>query len=106
MPYEQRRNSGALFHNSGKKDNAKAPDLKGDALVEINGQLYQLDIGAWTKQTERAGRFLSLSIKLKGDRDSGNPRLGERPHHVTDLIQGTPLDERPIREPGDEDIPF
>jgi hypothetical protein len=35
-------------------------------VVEINGQLYELDIAAWTKQSERAGKFLSLSIKLKG----------------------------------------
>jgi hypothetical protein len=27
-----------------------------------------LDLAAWTKQTERAGKFLSLSIKLKGNR--------------------------------------
>jgi hypothetical protein len=106
MAYELRPNSGTLFRNLGKKDNPKAPDFKGDALIEVNGQHYQLDIGGWTKQTERAGKFLSLSIKLKGDRDSRNTRLEERSFRVGDSLQRIAPEKGPIREPGDEDIPF
>jgi hypothetical protein len=96
MPYEQRPNSGTLFRNPGKKDNAKAPDLKGNALVEINGQLYELDIAAWTKESERAGKFLSLSIKLKGDHDSARPSFNaKRRPYAEDLEHGSPLDDIP-----------
>jgi hypothetical protein len=46
MPYERRPNSGALFRNRDKGNNPKAPHLKGDALVEIEGQLCELDLAA------------------------------------------------------------
>jgi hypothetical protein len=79
---------------------------RGDALVELNGQLYELDIGAWTKQTERAGKFLSLSIKLKGDRSNQQRFNGDRQPRAQDL-DGVELDALPRRQPGaDDDIPF
>jgi hypothetical protein len=70
MPFERHLCSGTLFHNRNKKD-AKHPDLKGDALIEIDGVQYPLEIAPWTRQSERFGKFLSLSIELKSDRDFG-----------------------------------
>ena len=65
MAYEARPGTGTLFSNRDKK-NDKHPDLKGDALIEIDGQRYQIELAAWTKQSERAGKFLSLSINFEG----------------------------------------
>jgi hypothetical protein len=104
MPYEQRPGSGTLFRNREKK-NPNHPDLKGDALVEIDGQLYQLELAAWTKQSERAGKFLSLSVKLKGDRDAGRPRASaQRRPNAADLERGIVIDGD--AQPDDSDIPF
>jgi hypothetical protein len=72
--FELCRNLGTLFRNREKGNNLKAPDLKGDGLIEIGGHLYELDLAAWTKQTERAGKFLSLSIKVKKHRDAAQAR--------------------------------
>jgi hypothetical protein len=64
-----------MVYNRDKSNNSKAPDLKGDALVELDGQLYAFDVAAWTKETERAGKFLSLSTKLKSDQDAIRQRF-------------------------------
>jgi hypothetical protein len=69
MAFEQRPNSGTLFKNRDKKE-PKHPDLKGDGLIEIAGTLYPVEIGAWTKETPKAGKFLSLSLKLKQSRSA------------------------------------
>ena len=55
-----------LFRNRDKDNNSKAPDLKGHAVIEIEGQVYALDLAAWGKQSEPAGKFLSLSINFEG----------------------------------------
>jgi hypothetical protein len=67
MAYEAKAGTGTLFH-VGEKKNDNQPDLKGNAVIEIDGKRYQLDIAAWTKESERAGEYLSLSIKLKDER--------------------------------------
>ena len=63
--FTQRPNSGALFVNKQRGDNAKAPNLKGTGTIEIGGVTYHLDIAAWTRESPKAGRWLSLSIRLK-----------------------------------------
>jgi hypothetical protein len=76
MAWEAKPGTGTLFRNRDKKD-TKHPDLRGDALVEIDGHQYPLEIAAWTKESQKAGKFLSLSIKLKGIRqhfDNGGSR--------------------------------
>jgi hypothetical protein len=65
MAFEKKPGTGALFRNRDRDDNDRAPNLKGYALVEINGEPYELDIGAWTRESERAGKWLSLRVKLK-----------------------------------------
>ena len=63
--FTQRPNSAALFVNRNRGTNEKAPNLKGDGTVEIDGATYELDIAAWTKESPKAGKWLSLSIKVK-----------------------------------------
>jgi hypothetical protein len=65
MSWETKPGTGSLFRNRNKGGNQKAPNLKGEALIEINGQLYPVDIAARVKESEKAGRWLSLTIKLK-----------------------------------------
>jgi hypothetical protein len=69
MPYEQRPGQGSLFKNRDKGNNERAPNLKGTGLLELaDGSLIELDIAAWTKESQKAGKWLSLTIKLKQDR--------------------------------------
>jgi len=112
MAYEAKPGTGTLFRNREKKSD-RHPNLKGDALVEIDGQLYQLELAAWTKQSERAGKFLSLSVKLKGARQSTQPRPSEGRQYFHERIEkiGVPLDDDLDRSwgpppAGDDDIPF
>ena len=106
MVFEQRVNSGQLFRNRDKKTD-KHPDLKGEALIEIDGQHYPLEIAAWAKESDRAGKFFSLSIKLKGERQSTQPRSnGGRQQFNNHVNQhGTAFDDEGA-PPDDKDIPF
>ena len=95
MPFENRPGQGALFKNRDHEKNPKSPNLRGDALLQLeDGQLVAIEISAWTKESERAGKWLSISVKPKAVRQ----RLsGERRSNAEDLAQGTPIDD---------DIPF
>jgi hypothetical protein len=53
---EKRDNSGVLFAND-KKDNEKAPNYKGNMMVD--GQEYWLS--AWVKEGKN-GKFLGLAV--------------------------------------------
>jgi hypothetical protein len=67
MAWTTKPGTGALFRNREKK-NDRQPNLKGEAVVEIAGQLHTLELAAWSKESERAGKWLALTVKLKGDR--------------------------------------
>ena len=56
---EKRDNSGVLFAND-KKDNEKAPNYKGNMMVD--GQEYWLS--AWVKEGKN-GKFLGLAVSPK-----------------------------------------
>lgn len=60
MAYEQRDNSGNLFKNEDKGDNAKRPDYRGEAVVD--GTLYK--IAAWIKEGKTGKKFMSLSFEV------------------------------------------
>ena len=104
MAYEQRVNSGQLFKNRERK-NDKAPNLKGVGLLELeDGSLIELEIAAWTRESPKAGRWLSLSIKLKSERQA---RQGNGHQHFNDYMNqhGTAFDDEGV-PPDDKDIPF
>lgn len=74
-------NSGQLFKNRDKGNNQKAPNLKGNALLELaDASTVEFDIAAWTRESERAGRWLALSIKLEGAPETPTSRAQLPPH--------------------------
>ena len=48
----------------------------GNGRITIDGVEDELGIAAWTRETEKAGKFLSLSIKLKTDGGRGEAHPG------------------------------
>jgi len=75
---EKRDNSGVLFAND-KKDNDKAPNYKGNMMVD--GQEYWLS--AWVKEGKN-GKFLGLAVS---PRDAQPPASKPMPKNLDeDLI--------------------
>ncbi len=48
--------------------------MTGSVLVEVAWKLYELEIGGWRKQSERAGEYVALSVMVKEPRDGGRAR--------------------------------
>lgn len=63
--FQHKEGSGSLFKNE-LKDKENQPDYRGDCL--LNGKV--MEIAAWIKEGKK-GKFMSLSIKPKGDRPGG-----------------------------------
>jgi hypothetical protein len=72
---EKRDNSGVLFAND-KKDNEKAPNYKGNMMVD--GQEYWLS--AWVKEGKN-GKFLGLAVS---PRDAQPPASKPTPKNLED----------------------
>jgi len=72
---EKRDNSGVLFAND-KKDNEKAPNYKGNMMVD--GQEYWLS--AWVKEGKN-GKFLGLAVS---PRDAQPPASKPMPKNIDD----------------------
>jgi uncharacterized protein (DUF736 family) len=68
MAWEHKEGSGALFKNA-KKEKDSHPDYRGDAMV--NGTL--VEIAGWIKEGKNGGKFFSLSIKPKEEREAPAP---------------------------------
>ena len=69
MAYEHREGSGSLFKNGKKEEGSSQPDYRGDAMV--NGTV--MEIAAWIKEGKNGGKFMSLSIKPKEEREAPAP---------------------------------
>jgi hypothetical protein len=67
MAYEQRVNSGSLFKNKDPRTD-KSPNVTGNALLRVGDQLVEIGLSGWTKENEKIGKWLSLSLKIKGTR--------------------------------------
>lgn len=69
--YEPKPNTGSLFKNTYKKADNQ-PDLKGDVILDkvfledlMNNSktsTIKVSISAWSKESEKVGKYLSLSI--------------------------------------------
>jgi hypothetical protein len=84
MPFEHKPGSGSLFRNRDALGNPKAPSMTGTALLEIGDQFYDIEIAAWSKESPKAGKWLSLNVKLKtvrpqpqAGREGFNKRVAE-----------------------------
>ena len=69
--YEPKPNTGSLFKNTYKKADNQ-PDLKGDLILDkvfledlMNNSktsTIKVSISAWSKESEKVGKYLSISI--------------------------------------------
>jgi hypothetical protein len=84
---EKRDNSGVLFKND-KKDNERAPEYKGNIMVD--GQEYW--ISAWIKEG-KTGKFMGLAVSPR----DAQPPAGKVPYGQG----GTTKEGRDL-----EDVPF
>lgn len=86
MAYEQRELSGSLFKNT-KKDSDRAPDYRGDCL--ING--VSLWVSGWIKETRNGDKFLSIAFTPKvprhDDFETMKPEPGRRPKPTFDDLE-------------------
>ena len=101
--FENRPGQGALFKNRDRK-NDRAPNLKGDALLQLEtGELVEVEVAAWTKESEKAGRWLSLSVKPKTIRQRfDNANAGRQRFNQRVAEEGQDIDESFGAEPDDE----
>ena len=77
----RRDNSGVLF-KSDKKDNERAPDYKGNIMVD--GQEYWLS--AWIKISKDGNKFMSLSVKNKNADASLQPKKKVKQEEFEDTM--------------------
>jgi hypothetical protein len=110
MAFQNRPGQGALFKNRDHAKNPKSPNLKGDALLQLeDGSTVEIELAAWTKEGPTAGKWLSLSVKPKQIRqhfESGRDRE-EFDRRVQEI--GTPLEgdlDAAFGAKDDEDIRF
>lgn len=99
MAYEPRDLSGTLF-KAEKGDNPSRPDYTGDAMV--GGVAYR--ISAWLKDSQKGGKFLSLSFTIKGENKAAPPAAKPTPKPTPQ--QALPL---PAHDPLDDmmdEVPF
>ena len=57
MAYEQKDNSGAIFKND-KKGNDKAPDYKGNAVIDG----VEKEMALWLKQSKAGVSYMSIAF--------------------------------------------
>lgn len=72
MAFEQKDNSGSLFKNT-KREKDTHPNATGTAMID--GVEYY--VSAWTKESEKAGKWQSLSFKRKDSATQSRPPVKE-----------------------------
>src|SRR6516162_4987472 len=109
MAYQQKPGQTNLFSNRDKKEE-RHPDFKGECSIEIADRLYPLDIAMWRKESDRAGEYFSVSIRLKGQQQA-RPNAGRQHFNERVAQMDMPLDDDIVRAfaaapPNDKDIPY
>ena len=69
MAFEQRPGSASLFQNR-KKEKPNQPDFKGTGVLQVENKLVTIEFAAWTKFSEKAGDWYSLSMKTTEVKDN------------------------------------
>ena len=118
MPYKLKPGQGQLFRNREKKED-RHPNVKGNAMIDASAvhqylaehpdaTTMPLELAAWTKESDRAGKWLSFSVKLKQDRDSTQSRSGGGREQFNKRVQevGSDIDAAFGDKPEDSDISF
>lgn len=84
MPYEQKPNSGTLFHNQNKATE-RSPDMSGPLLIDPSlipaiQRGEPLRMAAWTKQTSTGSVLLSISVSEQQAPNMGaQSKVDDRP---------------------------
>ncbi len=76
--FQHREGSGSLWPNKDKGDNAKAPNSKGEIM--LNGVVFE--IAGWTREAKNGQKFISLSGKPKGERQERREAPRQEPQRV------------------------
>ena len=81
MSYEQKDNTGALFHQKEKKSDA-APDYSGECL--ING--VRMEIAGWRKTSAKGTAYMSLKFQVPGSYKKAVPEGAPKKIELEDDI--------------------
>ncbi len=82
MAYELNEGQGTLFRNTKKEEGSKQPDYRGE--VKLDGTL--MEVAGWIKEGKN-GKWVSLSIKPKENRNAEPARPAKQGASVADDIQ-------------------
>lgn len=100
MSYQQKPNTGTLFHNTGKQSD-KHPDRRGqihlsreflEKMLEQDSELVVMDISAWENTSAKGVEYLGLSIQA--------PYI--KPNKSEPKPEPKPQEQPPL----DDDFPF
>jgi len=69
MAFELKDGAGSLFRNN-KKEKPTHPDMTGE--IKIDGKVYR--VSGWTKESPKAGKWLSLSVQPKDQQALSKPK--------------------------------
>lgn len=89
MAFVHKPGSFSLFKND-KGENASRPDYRGEGK-DLAGN--EIEVACWLKDGGK-GKFMSCSIKMKGDRQQAQPKPTTQP-----------TQERPARPASDKRLP-
>ena len=96
MSYQQKPNTGTLFHNTGKQSD-KHPDRRGqihlsreflEKMLEQDSELVVMDISAWENTSAKGVEYLGLSIQapyIKPAKPEPKPEPKPKPQEQEDL---------------------
>lgn len=85
MAYEMRDNSGSMFKNK-RKEKETHPDMAGEVMID--GVVYW--ISGWSKESDKAGKWLSLSFKKK-DFSKARKAVEKTPDPIDDFSDDIPF---------------